>query len=76
MKHLLLIGLAAACLAGCGNSEEAGKQAAPLNPSGKPRNAQEGDMMNARKAVGDRHNAEMAAAAEKMKAAQSGRRPQ
>jgi hypothetical protein len=73
MKHLLMIGLGAVCLAGCVNSGDSVKQAAPLNPSGKPRNAKEQEMMNARKAAGDRYNAEMAAAAAKMKAAMAGR---
>ncbi len=71
MKNLLVIVLAAVCLTGCSNSDDSVKQAAPLNPSGKPRNAREQRMSTELSAAGERLNAQMAAAAEKMKAAKA-----
>lgn len=62
MKRLLLLVTAAACVAGCGDSEKVAPQVA-LNPGGAPRDAKEKATMDAHRAAGEKSNQEMAEAA-------------
>jgi len=69
MKGLLLIVSAAACLAGCGNSDASA--VIPGNPSGKPIDTREQGSLDARKQAGTQVNQRMAAAAQAMAAAKA-----
>jgi hypothetical protein len=64
MKRPILLAIMVAALVGCNNSDtESVKAAAPLNPSGKPRNAQEQAMADGYAKSGQQMNSQMAAAA-------------
>jgi hypothetical protein len=64
MKRLSIFVLVIAALVGCNNSDpEAVKPAAPLNPSGKPRNAAEQELADEHAKAGMGINAQRAAAA-------------